>query len=162
MSNKKSFSLNLSGLIISNEKLEIGNLSINIDSDSDLPDQVTHNHIDRRVVHQHTAESEAAAAAGRVEEKKLDLETISKVIPLALTGLQAVLKASHDAAQQRHNLRMQEMAEEARLEAEKHRRIQESKGGKPMTPEQVMEAIKESNKQLLDKLTTSVRLTRTP
>lgn len=153
MSNKKSFSMNLTGLVISNEKLEIGNLSINLDKDSDLADVVNHYHDHEE--HHHTGESQAAVEKGRLDEKKLDAELISKILPLGLTLIQSVIKANADDNVQRHNLRMQEMQEKDRLEAEKHRRIQEAKG--QPTVGEIVKAISESNGELVEELVKKVR-----
>lgn len=155
MSNKKSFTFTLTGLVISNEKLEIGNLSITSDKDSDLADVVNNVHNDNRIVHQHTGESEAAAAKGRVEEKKLDTEALLKLAPLGLQLVQQLFKAASDSNTQRHNLRMQEMQEKDRLEAEKHRRIQESKG--QPTVGEIVKAISESNGELVSEMVKKVR-----
>lgn len=153
MCNKKSFSMNLTGLLISGEKLELGSLSINVDSDSDLADVVNHYHDHEE--HHHTGESQAAVEKGRIDEKKIDAELISKILPLGLTLIQSVIKANADDNLQRHQQRMAEMVEKDRLEAEKHRRIQESKG--QPTVGEIVKAISESNGELVAELVKKVR-----
>lgn len=153
MSNKKSFSLSLTGLVISNEKLELGSLSITSDSDSDLADVINHTHYEES--HHYTAESEAVAAKGRLDEKRIDTDTLLKLAPIGLQFAQQLFKAAADSNTLRHQQRLEEMQEKDRIEAEKHRRIQEAKG--QPTVGEIVKAISESNGELVAELVKKVR-----
>lgn len=82
------------------------------------------------------------------------------------TAVPAVIKAVGDIeaekARLRHYHKVEEMKLQDQLDAAKHQRIQESKGGKPLTAEEIKDLIRASNKDLVEKLTTTVRITRTP
>lgn len=82
------------------------------------------------------------------------------------TAVPAVIKAVGDIEAEKtrlqHYYKTEEMKLADQLDAGRHARIQESKGGKPLTAEETKDLILKSNEDLVSKLVSSVRITRTP